>query len=195
MEPIEAQHQLRADMWAVCAGMTEQVPNGSYDVMGWLTTPTARSSAILYVATWNMNGLDRYKLAYVSMLMQQDNIDVIVMTDTRNSAVTMKGYVRIFKDKKRAETAVHGSIDAKRRPGEPGEHDGGIIVSDGHEWQVGYFKPARQQFYPRFYRTELQEDIPLLQQVEGHVRLDEGPASIGDPEVPTTTWHERLHCS
>ena len=136
MEPVEAQHQLRADMSAACADMTEQVPNGSYDVMGWLTTPTASSDATFSVATWNMNRLDRYKLAYVCMLMQQDNLDVVVMTDTRHSAVTMKAYVRILKDRLGAGTAVYGSVDAKRRPGEPG----GIITVIGPRWGPSYVR-------------------------------------------------------
>ena len=79
MEPIEAQQQLRADMSAASTDINEQVTNRSYDVMGGLTTPTARSSATRFIATWNMNSLDRYKLAYVCMLMQQDTIDVFAM--------------------------------------------------------------------------------------------------------------------
>ena len=83
MEPMETQHQLRADMSAACADMKEQIPNGSYDVMGWLTAPTTRSTATLSVATWNMICLDRYKLAYVCMLVPQDNIVVFGITDTQ----------------------------------------------------------------------------------------------------------------
>ena len=53
-----------------------------------------------------MNCLDRYKLAYVCMLMQQDNINIVVMTDKRLSAVTMRAYMRILKDRLGAGTAV-----------------------------------------------------------------------------------------
>ena len=49
------------------------------------------------------------------MLMQQDNKDVFVMTGTRHSAVTMKAYVHLLRDKLGAGTAVYRSVDAKRR--------------------------------------------------------------------------------
>ena len=96
--------------------MKQQTPNGSYDVMGVLATPSAKYYATLSLATWNMNSLDRYKLAYVCMLMQQDSIDVCVMTDTRHSAVTLKACVRLLRDKLREGTAVYGSIDMIRCP-------------------------------------------------------------------------------
>ena len=70
------------------------------------------------------------------MLMQQDNIDVVVMTDTRHSAVTTSAYVRILKDRLGAGTAVYGSVDAKRRPGEPG----GIITVIGPRWGPSYVR-------------------------------------------------------
>ena len=113
MEPIEAQHQLRTDMSAACADIKEKIHNGSYDVMGRLTTPMELSSVTLSVATTNMNCLHRYKLAYDRMITQQDNINVFVMTDTRRSAVIMKAFVRLLRNKLGAGTAVYGSVDGK----------------------------------------------------------------------------------
>ena len=83
-----------------------------------------------------MNSLDRYKLAYVCMLMQQDSIDVYVMIDTRHPAVTLKAYVHLLRNKLGAGTAVYGSIDMKRRPGEPG----GIITVIGPRWGPSYVR-------------------------------------------------------
>ena len=72
----------------------------------------------------------------VCMLMQQDTIDVFVMTDTRHSAVTMTLYVRLLRDKFGAGTAVYGLVDAKRCPGDPG----GIITVIGPRWGPSYVR-------------------------------------------------------
>ena len=82
--------------------------------MGWLSTPTASSNATFSVTTYKINGLGRYKLAYVCMLMQQVNIDVDVTIDTRHSNVTRKAYVRILKKRLRAGLL---SIDRTTRNG------------------------------------------------------------------------------
>ena len=74
-------------------------------LLGVFVTPKVKYSATLSVATWNMNSLDRYKLVYVCILLQVDNIDGCVMTDIRHSAEILKAYVRLLRDKLGAGTA------------------------------------------------------------------------------------------
>ena len=77
------------------------------------------------------------------MQMHYGNIDVFVMTDTRHSAVTMKACIRLLRDKLGAGTAVNGSVDAKRRPGEPG----GIITVIGLQWGHSYVRELSKTYF------------------------------------------------
>ena len=105
-----------------CATLGEQVSSYSYDVIGWLATPNIRRTATLSLATWNINSLDLYNLCYVCKVMLEDSIDVVVLIDTRHSAIGLKAYVQLLHVRLGAGTAVYRSADATRKTGEPEGH-------------------------------------------------------------------------
>ena len=54
------------------------------------------------------------------MLMLQNSIDVVVLTDTRHSAMGLKAYGQLLCEHLGARTAVYGSADASCKTGESG---------------------------------------------------------------------------
>ena len=81
---------------AACATLGEKVHSYFYNIVCWLATPIVRRTATLSFATWNINSLDLNKLLYFCMLMLQDSIDVVVLTDTRHYATRLKAYVQLL---------------------------------------------------------------------------------------------------
>ena len=82
--------------------------------------------ATLSYATWNINSLD--------ILMLQVSIDVIVLIDSRHSAIGLKSYVQPVLYRLVAGTGVYRSTDASRKTDE----SGGIITIMGSIWGPSY---------------------------------------------------------
>ena len=125
--PLRAMENLRADLSACCRDIADMAPTGSYDVRGWLPSTHHLAEVNLAVGTWNINGLDSYKLSHVVMLMRQDHIDIMLCTDTRHSDITAKAYRKRLRQELGAGVECYFSKDSKRNPGEPG----GIVMIIG----------------------------------------------------------------
>ena len=141
--PMEAMAQLRRDLTAVGDNIAYHAPNASHDVRGWYTVDTPEQVATITVASWNINGLDSYKARFITMMMLQDKIDVMIVPDTRHSDKTSRSYKRLFTALLGPGTRVYCSKDSKRRPSEPG----GIIIVVGPKWGLSYISDKSRTDY------------------------------------------------
>ena len=97
-----------------------QAPQAGHDVRGLYIRPDYHKYATITVATWNVNSLDRLKVPFVTMLMKQDHIDIMILTDTRHTNKTARSYKRVIAEILGPGTRVFCSDDDKRKPGTPG---------------------------------------------------------------------------
>ena len=135
---MEAMAQLRRDLKTFGCHVTHQAPAHSHDVRGWFLTSNSREEVTMTVACWNINGLgsslSTYKPEYIAMIMQQDNIDIMICTDTRHSQAYARSIKKLFVKLLGVGTKVYCSKDPNRRTGEPG----GITIIIGPQWGPSY---------------------------------------------------------
>ena len=137
-QPMEAMAQLRRDLTTYGDKVSHQSPTHTHDVRGWFLHDDSQRLATLTVCTWNINGISTgvlsYKAEYISMIMQQDGIDVMICPDSRHSPATARSLKKLFVELLGAGTKTYFSKDKDRRPGDPG----GIAIIIGPRWGPSY---------------------------------------------------------
>ncbi|MFN9910180.1 MAG: hypothetical protein ACK56F_29385, partial [bacterium] len=118
---MEAMAQLRKDLTTYGCPVAHQSPAHTHDVRGWYLTDKSRTLSTLTVCTWNINGISTglmsYKAEYISMIMQQDHIDVMICPDSRHTAATARTLKKLFIELLGAGTKTYFSVDKERLPG------------------------------------------------------------------------------
>jgi hypothetical protein len=86
----------------------------AFDVIGGFKANCGSQQSNLNIATLNIDGLDDLKIGLATLLILHNNIDILVLTDTRHTATSAQYYKKIVQGQLGGATRVYASDTTPR---------------------------------------------------------------------------------